>query len=96
MTYIFQLFIVILAGIAVGIADALIKKMAITGGFLSALKNPLILVTLLLYIAQIALVLYVFMHKWDLGIVGVIQTVFYSMTVVTLGLFVFSEVISLT
>lgn len=90
-----QIFIIILAGISVGVADALIKKVALADNFWSAFKNPAILAILLLYFIQIVLFLYVFIHKWNLGIVGILQMVFYSFTVLIFGLLFFNETISL-
>ncbi len=49
----------------------------------------------LLYIAQIVFFVYVFRHEWSLGIVGNLQMVFYSLTVVLSGLIFFGESISL-
>ena len=91
-----QLSVIILAGIFVGIADALIKKSALTGNFWNAFKNPLMLIILLLYIAQIILLVYIFKHQWNLGIVGNLEVVFYSLTVILSGLLFFGETISLT
>ena len=64
-----QLSAVVLAGLAVAIADALIKKTSIEGGFMSALKSPLMILILILYIAQVGLFIYVFTNNWHLGIV---------------------------
>lgn len=90
-----QLLAVILAGTAVGVADAIIKKTAVSGNFISALKNPLIIVVLLLYLVQIIFFLYVFMHGWKLGILGNVQMLFYSITVVLSGFLIFGETLSL-
>ena len=49
---------------------------------------------LLLYVAQILFFLYIFINGWKLGIVGNLQMVFYSITVVTIGLLIFGETIS--
>jgi len=86
---------IILAGIAVAIADALIKKTTLTGGFWSALKSPLMITIILLYIAQIIFFIYVFMNDWNLGVVGNLQMVFYSIGVVSIGIFFFGESLSL-
>lgn len=91
-----QLLAVILAGMAVGVADALIKKTAISGSFISALKNPLMIAVLLLYVIQIIFFLYAFIHGWKLGILGNIQMVFYSITVILSGFLIFGETLSLT
>ena len=51
-------------------------------------------IILLLYFAQIIFFAYVFAYQWKLGIVGVIQMVFYSITVVLAGLLIFGETLS--
>ena len=95
MVNIIHLLAIILAGVSVGVADALIKKVALTGSFWSAFKNPLMVFILLLYVAQIAFFVYVFRYQWELGIVGNLQIVFYSLTVILSGLLIFGEKISL-
>ena len=90
-----QLSLIILAGISVGVADALIKKITLTGNFSSAFKNPLMLVIILLYIVQIVFLAYILKNQWKLGIVGNLQMVFYSVTVILSGLIIFGEKISL-
>ena len=91
----FHVAAIILAGIAVAIADALIKKISISGNFLLAFKNPWMITIILLYLAQIIFFVYVFMNKWNLGFVGVLQMVFYSITIVLIGLLYFGENITL-
>ena len=86
---------VILAGIAVAIADALIKKTAIQGSFWFAFRNPWMIAILALYLVQIVFFVYVFINGWDLGIVGNLQMVFYSIGVVSIGLIFFGESLSL-
>jgi hypothetical protein len=95
MVNIIHLFAIILAGVSVGIADALIKKSAVAGSFWSAVKSPLMLAILGLYIAQILFFVYVFKNNWNLGIVGNLQMIFYSFTVIVSGLLFFGETISL-
>lgn len=92
----FQLLVIILAGIAVGIADALIKKTALKGSLWLALKSPWMLIILLLYFIQVVFFVYVFTHGWKLGVVGNAQMVFYSITVVLTGILIFGETLSLT
>lgn len=89
-----QVFTIILAGISVAVADVLIKKAAITGGFWFVMKSPWMISILLLYFAQIVFFAYVFTHKWNLGIVGNLQMAFYSITVVLSGTLLFGENIS--
>ena len=90
-----QLFAVILAGLAVAIADALIKKTSATGSFWLAFKNPLMIAIFLLYFVQVIFFVLVFMHGWKLSIVGNMQMVVYSVTVVLIGLLFFGEKLSL-
>ncbi len=91
-----QLSAVILAGFAVAIADALIKKTSSQESFWQAFKNPWMIAVVLLYFAQVAFFVYVFMNDWHLGIVGNLQMVIYSITVVLAGLLFFNESLSLT
>lgn len=86
---------IILAGIAVAIADALIKRTALDGDFWTAFKNPLMIAVIILYLAQVIFFVYVFMNGWNLGIVGNLQMVFYSIGVVLIGMLVFGESLSL-
>jgi drug/metabolite transporter (DMT)-like permease len=91
-----QAIIVILAGIAVAIADGIIKKTAIGVSFTDALKNPLMLGVVFLYLVQIAFFTYVFVNNWQLGIVGVLQMVAYSVFVLITGVFIFKESFTMT
>lgn len=89
-----QLAAIMLAGLAVAVADALIKKAAASGSFWLALKDPLIIAIIVLYLSQIVLFLYVFAMQWNLGIVGNIQMVVYSLAVVLMGFAFFGERLS--
>ena len=95
MRLIFGIFIILLSGVAVGIADALVKKAAEAGGLLAAFKTPWMLAAFLLYVTQVAFFVYVFRHGWKLGVVGAIQVVFFSLTVIAIGYFFFHETLSL-
>jgi drug/metabolite transporter (DMT)-like permease len=90
-----QLFAIVLAGLTVAIADALIKKTALEGSFWLALKNPWMLAVLVLYVSQIILFLYVFSNHWELGIVGNTQMIIYAVTTVLIGFLFFGEKLSL-
>jgi multidrug transporter EmrE-like cation transporter len=91
-----QAIIVILAGIAVAIADGIIKKTAIGVSFTDALKNPLMIGVVFLYLVQIAFFTYVFVNGWQLGVVGVLQMVAYSVFVMITGVFIFKESFTVT
>ena len=85
---------IVLAAIAVAIADTLIKKASLSGSFLMAIKSPWMIAVILLYLAQIFFFIYVFMNNWDLGIVGNLQMVFFSLSVILLGFLVFGETLT--
>lgn len=91
----FQLAIIVTASISVGVADALIKKTALSGDFWQALKNPLAILILILYLAQIFFLFYIFKNQWKLSIVGNLQMVFCSLTLILIGVLIFGEKISL-
>lgn len=86
-----HLLAIILAGFAVAVADALIKKAAQEGGFMAALKSGWMLPILLLYLAQVVFFIYVFANRWQLGVVGIFQMAVYAITVLALGFFMFKE-----
>ncbi len=96
MANLIQAIIVILAGIAVAIADGIIKKTAIGVSFPDALKNPLMIGVVFLYLVQIAFFTYVFVNDWQLGVVGVLQMVAYSTFVIITGVFIFKESFTVT
>ncbi len=86
-----QAVIVVLAGIAVAVADALLKKACVDVSFLGALRNPLMIVVVALYLAQVVFFTYVFVNNWQLGVVGILQMAAYSAFVLATGVFVFKE-----
>lgn len=97
MTQFAQLLIVLVAGASVAIADILIKRASLHATTISdALKHPLILIAIILYLCQIVLFSYVFIRKWDLGIVGIVQMVCYAAIVIVSGIVFFHEKMTLT
>jgi EamA domain-containing membrane protein RarD len=93
-SFFIQLLAIIFAGASVAVADSLIKKVVISGNFWQAVRNPIMLIVLLLYLFQIFFLFYLFSHNWKLGIVGNLQMVFYSLIVVLVGFIVFGESLS--
>lgn len=77
------------------IADVLLKRGAENGGFLATILSPWMIVVCLLYLVQILLALYIFVHKADLAIYGNIFVVFYSILMVILGILIFKEHLTL-
>lgn len=96
MANLIQALAVALAGLAVAVADALIKKAAQQGSFVEALKSGWMPPILLLYLTQVIFFVYAFVNKWQLGVVGIFQMAVYAITVLALGFFMFGESLSTT
>ena len=94
MAKFYQILAVLFAAISVAVADALVKKASASGNFWSALKHPLMLIVVLLYLVQIALFTYAFVHNWKLDVLGITQVVFYTVTVLVFGYLLFKETLS--
>ena len=76
--------------------DVLIRKVGTTTpSFSGALVHPLMAAVLLLYAIQIVLFTYVFVRRWELGIVALLQMAFYAAACVLIGRFLFGEQITL-
>lgn len=87
-----QIMAVVMGGMSVAVADALIKKVTDTETtMLTALKHPLMILIVILYYAQIVLFTYVFIKRWNLGIVGLMQMAVYAAIVVGSGFLIFHE-----
>jgi drug/metabolite transporter (DMT)-like permease len=91
-----QIFIVLVSTVIVGVADMLIKKVASVHSFAMAIRNPWVIVAFLLYLIQVAMIVYIFVRKGDLVIYGNIFIIFYAITTALLGLLVFKERLSIT
>jgi drug/metabolite transporter (DMT)-like permease len=91
-----QITLILISTLMIGAADAIIKKVGAANSFGVALKDPWLILASLLYLLQIGIIVYIFVHKGDLVVYGNIFIIFYSITTVLLGLLVFKEHISLT
>ncbi|HEX9982425.1 MAG TPA: hypothetical protein VGF69_04100 [Thermoanaerobaculia bacterium] len=89
MTLASRLIAMVLAGVFVALADALLKKIAVDDR--RVLANPWMLAVVLLYVGQIAFFLYVFFRRMELGIAGNLQMVAYSVATVLLSVGWFRE-----
>lgn len=97
MEKLFQIALILIAGSSVAIADGIIKQSAFkTHNFWVALKNPLMIWAVVLYILQVVIFTYIFVKRWELGIVGLMQMVLYAAIVIFLGVFFFNEKMSIT
>ncbi len=91
MDKIFQLSLLIFAVISVAVGDVVLKRAAVEGSWLLALKSPWLLVAGGLYLAQILIFTHFFMAGWHLSLVGSLQTAFYALVVVGAGIFIYRE-----
>jgi hypothetical protein len=97
MEHLGQVTSICVAALAVAIADVLIKKVGTTVvSVWEAIVHPLMLAALFFYIVQIVLFSYVFVHRWDLGVVALLQMGFYAAACLLIGRFYFGERIGLT
>jgi drug/metabolite transporter (DMT)-like permease len=95
MDKLIQITLIIIAGSSVAVADGLVKKSAFnTQNFWIALKNPLMILAVLLYVVQIVIFTYIFVKKWNLGIVGLMQMIIYAAIVIFAGIAFFQEKIT--
>jgi multidrug transporter EmrE-like cation transporter len=92
MERVVQLAVITAAAFSVALADVLIKQVGVVSGRLSeALRHPLMAVALVLYAVQIVLFAYVFVRRWELGVVALLQMAFYAAACVLVGRFLFGE-----
>ena len=92
MSKILEIGLIVLAAVAVGLADVFTKQEAANVNSLSdALRNPLTILIILLYCVQIIIFSFLFVKKAELGIVGVIQTALYAILVIASGILFFHE-----
>jgi drug/metabolite transporter (DMT)-like permease len=95
MPRLLQISLIVLAVIAVAVADAFLKKASAEGTLRAALQSPWMLGAALLYLFQILFFTYMFVAGWQLSLVGSLQTVFYALVVVLAGIFIFRESLTL-
>jgi len=83
--------VIILAVVAVAVADVFLKKAAAHGSMSGALRSPWLLSAIGLYLLQIALFTIAFMAGWKLSIIGALQTALYALIVLAAGVFLYNE-----
>ncbi len=83
--------LMLLAVVAVAVADVLLKKAAAHGNLKDALSSPWLLGAVLLYFLQIGLFTIAFIANWKLSIVGALQTAFYALIVLAAGVLLYDE-----
>lgn len=95
MPKLIQIGLIILAVIAVAVADACLKKASDEGSLSRAFQSPWMIGAILLYLFQILFFTYMFVAGWELSLVGSLQTVFYALVVLSAGVFMFRETLTL-
>ncbi|MDB5189076.1 MAG: hypothetical protein JWL82_33 [Parcubacteria group bacterium] len=90
-----QLFLIVLSGLTIALADTIIKKISSGRTFVDAFFNPWMLLVYILYFVQILFAIWVFMYQKELGIYSNIFIVFYSILSIGFGILIFREHLSL-
>jgi drug/metabolite transporter (DMT)-like permease len=83
--------VIILAVIAVAVADVLLKRAAAHGSVLVALRSPWMFTAIGLYLLQIGLFTIAFIAGWKLSVIGALQTAIYALIVVAAGVVLYHE-----
>jgi multidrug transporter EmrE-like cation transporter len=86
--------IIIVAVIAVAVADVMLKRAAAHGSLKAALSSPWLILAVCLYLLQIGLFIIVFMRGWKLSIIGALQTSFYALIVLAAGVLLYNETLT--
>jgi drug/metabolite transporter (DMT)-like permease len=83
--------VIILAVIAVAIADVMLKRATSNGSLWTSLRSPWLFIAVGLYLLQIGLFVIAFIAGWKLSIIGALQTALYAMIVLAAGVFLYHE-----
>jgi drug/metabolite transporter (DMT)-like permease len=89
-----QAAVVVLAVIAVGVADVMLKRAAAHGTLLEALHSPWLFMAVGLYLFQIGFFTIAFIAGWKLSIIGALQTALYALIVLAAGVFLYNEALT--
>lgn len=83
--------VIILAVIAVAIADVLLKRAAGQSNLKAVLSSPWLLCAVGLYLFQIGFFIIAFHAGWKLSIIGALQTALYALIVLAAGVLLYHE-----
>ncbi|GEM_PF-1149980 len=86
-----QSMVIILAVLAVAVADVLLKKAAAQGSLRAALSSPWLFCAVGLYLFQITFFIIAFHAGWKLSIIGALQTALYAIIVLAAGVMLYNE-----
>ena len=82
---------IVLAVVAVAVADVLLKKAADQGSLENILRSPWLFCAIGLYLLQIGLFVIAFFRGWELSIIGSMQIAFYALIILAAGVFLYNE-----
>jgi len=92
MERIYHALIIAAAALSVAVADLLIKRAASGASRVSdAVIHPITVAAVGLYTVQVVLFAYVFVHRWQLGMVALLQMAVYAAACVLMGRIWFDE-----
>lgn len=83
--------VIVLAAMAVAVADVLLKKAVAQGDLRATVSSPWLISAVGLYLFQIGFFIIAFHAGWKLSIVGALQTALYALIVLAAGVFLFNE-----
>ncbi len=86
--------LLIIAVIAVAVADVCLKRATLPGSLAHALSSPWTLAAVVLYLMQVVLFVVVFVKGWKLSVVSLMQTTLYAVVTLGAGVLLFGEVLS--
>jgi len=94
MINIFRIILICFSAVAIIVADSFLKKISTGQSFLNIIKDPWMILVLLLYLIQIFFVIFLFIFKIDLAIYSNLFIIFYGIFGVVIGLICFKESLS--
>jgi drug/metabolite transporter (DMT)-like permease len=83
--------VVILAVIAVAVADVMLKRATTHGNLLIAFRSPWLFFAIGLYLFQIGFFIMAFVAGWKLSVIGALQTALYALIVLAAGVLLYHE-----
>ena len=83
--------VIVLAVMAVAVADVLLKKATTQGNLRAALSSPWLVCAIGLYLFQIGFFIVAFHAGWKLSIIGALQTALYAIIVLAAGVLLYHE-----
>lgn len=82
---------ILLAVIAVAVADVFLKRASHHGNLGTALSSPWLFMAVGLYLLQIVIFTIAFVAGWKLSLIGALQTALYAVIVLVAGVLLYNE-----